>query len=148
HLHICGQPELDCGQACHALRHPVHSFCNQSFSASEHRWATGRICFHGGLTSLKGGAAPNGYNAWADFLLGLPNTIQKDIQFLNPAALRESQWGAFARDQWQISSKLTFNYGIRYEFYPLATTDHHGLFIFNPTDGNVYAGGVNGVPEN
>jgi len=108
----------------------------------------GGFSFSGGVTALKGGASPNGFNSWADFLLGLPQTIQKDTQFLNPAAIRENVWAFYARDQWRISSRLTFNYGLRYEVYPLAKTDHTGLYIFNPADGNIYIGGVNGVPRN
>jgi hypothetical protein len=108
----------------------------------------GGFTFTGGVSALSGGATPNGYNTWADFLLGLPEELGKDIQFLDPAALRESVWAFYARDQWQISEKLTLNYGLRYEYYPIATRDHTGPDIFNPTDGNVYIGGMAGVPEN
>jgi hypothetical protein len=107
----------------------------------------GGFNFSGGLTSLPGGAAANGYNCWADFLLGLPQLIQKDTQYLNPATTRENVWAFYAQDQWQISDKLTFNYGVRYEVYPIATRDHSGLDIFNPADGNLYVEGARGVPS-
>jgi hypothetical protein len=48
----------------------------------------GGFNFTGGLTALNGGAAPNLYNALADFLLGLPQTMGKDLQFVNPASVR------------------------------------------------------------
>lgn len=108
----------------------------------------GGFNFSGGLTALPGGAAANGYNCWADFLLGLPNLIEKDTQYLNPATVRENIWAFYAQDQWQISEKLTLNYGIRYEVYPIATRDHTGLDIFNPADGNIYIEGASGVPSN
>ncbi|GGA58228.1 hypothetical protein GCM10011507_07000 [Edaphobacter acidisoli] len=107
----------------------------------------GGFNFSGGLTSLPGGAAANGYNAWADFLLGLPNLVQKDTQYLNPATIRESVWAFYAQDQWQITDKLTFTYGVRYEYYPIATRDHSGLDIFNPNDGKIYILGAEGVPS-
>jgi hypothetical protein len=108
----------------------------------------GGFTFSGGLTALNGGTAANAYNCWADFLLGLPYQVQKDTQNLNPATIRENIWAFYARDQWQVNQKLTFTYGIRYEYYPIATRDHTGLDILNPTNGTLYVGGVGGVPEN
>ncbi len=107
----------------------------------------GGFNFTGGLTTLTGGAAANGYNSWADFLLGLPQLVQKDTQYLNPATSRESVWAFYAQDQWRATEKLTVNYGIRYEYYPIATRDHSGLDIFNPADGNIYVQGSPGVPS-
>jgi len=107
----------------------------------------GGFNFTGGLTTLTGGAAANGYNSWADFLLGLPQLVQKDTQYLNPATSRESVWAFYAQDQWRATEKLTVNYGIRYEYYPIATRDHSGLDIFNPADGNLYVEGSAGVPS-
>jgi hypothetical protein len=108
----------------------------------------GGFTFTGGLTSLKGGPSTNSYNAFADFLLGLPQTMGKDTQFLNPGTLRESVWAFYARDQWQITNAITLNYGLRYEVYPFATRDHFGGNAYNPLDGNVYLGGLGSVPKN
>jgi hypothetical protein len=107
----------------------------------------GGFNFTGGLTALTGGAAPVIFNSWADFLLGLPQTVQKDTQYLNPATSRENVWAFYAQDQWQATEKLTINYGVRYEYYPIATRDHSGLDIFNPADGNLYVEGSGGVPS-
>jgi hypothetical protein len=102
----------------------------------------GGFTFTGGLTSLNGGAATNLYNAWGDFLLGLPQQMGISTEYINPATVRESNYGFYARDQWQVNRKLTFNYGIRYEAYPLATRDHYGADIYNPQTGLVCLGGV------
>lgn len=108
----------------------------------------GGFSFTGGLTALKGGSAPNLYNGWADFLLGLPQAMGKDYQYINPATVRESTYAFYIRDQWQVTRKLTFDYGVRYERYPFATRDHFGGNIYDPTTNLSYLGGVNGVPEN
>ena len=107
----------------------------------------GGLNFTGGLTSLTSGAAATLFNSWADFLLGLPQEVQKDTQYLNPATSRESVWAFYGEDQWQATQKLTINYGVRYEYYPLATRDHSGLDIFNPADGKLYVEGSSGVPS-
>lgn len=108
----------------------------------------GGFSFTGGLTALRGGAAPTLYNGLGDFLLGLPQSMGKDLQFINPASVRMPSWGIYARDQWQMSRKLTLNYGMRYEFYPFATRADRGGERYDPTTDQVYIGGLGGVPEN
>jgi hypothetical protein len=108
----------------------------------------GGFTFSGGITSLSGGTATNLYNAWGDFLLGAPQSMGISTEYINPATVREANYGFYARDQWQVNRKLTFNYGIRYEAYPLATRDHYGADIYNPQTGLVCLGGVAGQPHN
>ena len=84
----------------------------------------GGFTFSGGLTALSGGASPTTYNAWGDFLLGLPTSMSHDYQYVNPAAVIESNYGFYVRDQWQVNRKLTVNYGFRYEIYPYAHAQH------------------------
>lgn len=106
----------------------------------------GGFTFTGGLTALSGGTAPNLYNSWADFLLGSPQSMAKDTEYIDPATVRENSFGFYIRDQWQIGQKLTVNYGVRYEIYPFAHRDHFGGDLYNPANNNVYLGGINGVP--
>ncbi len=109
----------------------------------------GGFNFTGGLTALRatGAAAPTLYNSWADFLLGLPQSMGKDLQFINPDAVRMPSWGIYARDQWQVTRKLTLNYGMRYEYYPFATRDHRGGERYDPETNQVLVGGLGNVPE-
>jgi hypothetical protein len=109
----------------------------------------GGFNFTGGLTALRGtGAAPpNAYNGFADWLLGLPQSMGKDIQYINPAAVRMPSWGFYARDNWQATRKLTINYGMRYEYYPFGTRDHRGFERFDLTTNKVVVGGVAGNPR-
>jgi hypothetical protein len=107
----------------------------------------GGFTFSGGATSLNGGAATNTYNSFADFLLGVPTSFGKDTQYLNPGTLRENVWAFYVRDQWQPTNAITFTYGLRYEFYPIATRDHFGGDYYHADDGNVYLGGLGGVPR-
>ncbi len=105
--------------------------------------------FTGGLTALRaiGAPAPTLYNSWADFLLGLPQSMGKALQFINPDAVRMPSWGTYARDQWQVNRKLTLNYGMRYEYYPFATRDHRGGERYDPETNQVLVGGLGDVPE-
>ena len=107
----------------------------------------GGFNFTGGLTALSGGASPNLYNAWADFLLGLPQNMGISTEYINPATVRESSLAFYARDTWQVNRKLTVSYGIRYEYYPFATRDNFGGDVYNPVTGLVTLGSVNGTPH-
>src|SRR6266436_6377901 len=112
----------------------------------------GTFGFDGSVTSL-GGAPPyaagtnNPYNSFAQFLLGLPQRDGKVVQNINPNALRFTTWAWYSRDRWQVTPKLTFTYGARWEYYPFATSDHTGAKYFDPTTGNVFIGGIGSVPE-
>ena len=126
----------------------------QPTSGSDINTPRGGFRFQGGMTSNTASGL-TAYNALADFLLGLPNNggglaVAKATQLTNPNSLRWSEYAAYGQDQWNITSKLTLNYGIRYELYPAPTRDKQGVFILDPTlpqTANVIAGGVNGNPQ-
>ena len=112
-------------------------------------WAPrGGFSFSGSGTALNGGPAPNAYNSWAQFLLGLPSTFGKDNVFISPDSPRERSFSFYARDVWQATSKLSVNYGVRYEYYPFATHDHFGALNYDPSTNFMYVGGMGGVPRN
>jgi Carboxypeptidase regulatory-like domain/TonB dependent receptor len=79
----------------------------------------------------------NGTNyALASFLLGYIYTFnQGSGQYLND---RNQFYGFYAQDSWRATSKLTLNYGVRYEpFKPWAEVNHK-IMQFSPT---AYAAG-------
>ncbi len=106
----------------------------------------GSFQFLGSVTALNGGPAANKANSMAQFLLGLPDRVGKVVQNSNPNSLRFKTWSWYVRDRWQITPKLTMTYGLRWEFYPFATTDHGGVKLFDPKTGNVLVCGNGSVP--
>jgi outer membrane receptor protein involved in Fe transport len=110
--------------------------------------ARGSFLFNGDVTSLPG-TTPTYFNSFADLLLGLPSQTGKAYLLFNPVGLRWNQWALYARDQWQVTPKLTLNLGVRWEYYPFGYSDNgKGLRWFNPVNGNVYVGGYGNVPQN
>jgi hypothetical protein len=110
--------------------------------------ARGSFQFNGTATSLAG-TTPTWFNSVADFLLGLPSQTGKAYLLFNPVALRWNQWALYARDQWQVTPKLTLNLGVRWEYYPFGYSDNSkGLRWLNSLDGNVYIGGYGNVAQN
>ena len=109
----------------------------------------GAFQFNGTATANQGGSSPTYVNGFADFLLGLPSASGKVIAMFNPTALRWSQWAWYARDQWQLTPKLTLNLGVRWEYYPFGYSDNgKGLRYLNLNTGNVLIGGYGNVPQN
>jgi hypothetical protein len=107
----------------------------------------GGFNFNGGLTARQGGLAPNLYNCMADFMLGQVTGMGKDVQFINPAAVRMPSHGFYIRDNWQASRKLTVNYGIRFERFPFGTRDHRGFERYDIDLDRVIVGGVANNPR-
>src|SRR5229473_2411421 len=109
----------------------------------------GEFDFGGSTTALNSATAPapNQFNAWAQFLLGLPDGLGKSDQFIKATA-REWQFGLFVGDRYRITNKLTATLGLRYEYYPLMT--RNGAFKFDRLDFtslNVLLGGIGGNPD-
>jgi hypothetical protein len=109
----------------------------------------GEFDFNGGPTALNSATAPaaDQFNAFAQFLLGIPDGMGKSDQFIKATA-KEWQFGFFVGDRYRVTNKLTATLGLRYEYYPLMTRD--GAFQFDRLDFtnlNVLLGGIGGNPS-
>jgi hypothetical protein len=92
--------------------------------------------FSGGPTIVSGGPAANSYNNVATFLLGLSTTERNNVQNVQPyETFRDWEFGIYVRDQWQLTRKLTVQYGVRWEYYPVPTQKARGITVYDlPTD--------------
>ncbi len=113
----------------------------------------GLFNFNTAQTSLNpgpGGAAPKTgpVNNMASFLLDQPSDGGRDIAAYFPA-LRGHQFFAFVQDKWQVSSKMTLDFGLRWEFYPPPTPRFPGGFSnYNPTNNTLVLAGIGDNPMN
>src|SRR5205085_1328815 len=77
----------------------------------------GQFDFNGATTALNApGGTNNFYNQFAAFLLGDVGTASKSVQNELMTA-RDWQHSLFVRDRWTPTSKLTFDIGLRWEYY-------------------------------
>jgi hypothetical protein len=146
-----GSVNMGWTKGSHALRFggQYYHFQMANFQANTVFGVRGGFDFTGGLTALNGGTSPNLYNSLADLLLGQAYEMGEDHQYIDPGIVRENVFGFFARDQWQVTPRLTATFGLRYEIYPYTTSDHGIAGIsYNPSTNLVSLGGINGVPRN
>ena len=96
-------------------------------------------------------APGNQFNAFADFLLGVPDT---SLLFLKQLKLniKESWISGFFQDNWNVSKNLTVNMGLRYEVFFRPYDTGNRITSFDVADQNwIYPGTVPtgpGVPPN
>src|ERR1035441_1938163 len=113
----------------------------------------GLFNFNTAQTSLNpgaGGTAPKQglVNNMASFLLDQPSDGGRDIAAYFPA-LRGNQLFLFVQDKYQVSAKLTVDFGLRWEFYPPPTPAFPGGFSnYNPVNNTLVLAGIGGNPMN
>jgi hypothetical protein len=91
----------------------------------------GQDTYSGGFSKPSGGASDATSYSLADFIFGLPNTInQGSYTVVN---LRQFVHSLYAQDDYRITPKLTLNLGLRWEFAsPLYERDNN-YSNFDPT---------------
>jgi len=107
--------------------------------------ARGGFRFQAGPTQILGGPSGNLYNAFATFLLGVPNRIGR-LGLNEPYTTRNWQYSLYVRDQWQVSSRMTISFGTRWEYFPVPTRAERGLERYDVNTNQMMIGGVGSVP--
>ncbi len=107
--------------------------------------ARGGFRYQGGPTQILGGPSGNLYNAFASFLLGVPNRIGR-LGLNEPYTTRNWQYSLYVRDQWQVSSRMTISFGTRWEYFPVPTRADRGLERYDVNTNQMMIGGVGSVP--
>ena len=108
-------------------------------NGADYAGTQGQFGFNSNETALPTNAAVTG-NAFASFLLGLPDTASNRFLIVVPGD-RYKYAAFFAQDDWKVTQKLTLNYGLRYEIFWPKTEAHDNISAFDPTIANPAAGG-------
>jgi hypothetical protein len=116
-------------------------------SGGDNFGARGGFRYRSGPTLISGGPGGNMYNSWASFLLGYPDQLGRLNLVEAPYTTRMRSYSFYVRDQWQVSNRLTLNFGTRYEYFPVPTRSGRGLERYNPDTNMMEIGGVGSVPE-
>jgi hypothetical protein len=78
-------------------------------------------------------------NGFADYLLGYPNTGTRSYP-TNQFGLTDRQYHYFVQDDFKVSSRLTINMGLRYEWNTIPMADNAQTGIFDFQTGKIIIG--------
>ncbi len=98
---------------------------------------SGTFNFSEGETGLSGIISGNSI---ASFLLGQVDSATAGFQTVTSQYPRGSQWSLYAGDTYKVTSKLSINYGIRWDVSTPATEKFDNLSFFDPVGTNPEAG--------
>ena len=109
----------------------VRYFDLESFAPAYASDDFGAFNFQGGYTT----------NAFGDFLAGEPTTALFAVSSPDVGGTA-TQYSFFAQDEWQLTSRLTLSYGVRYQVLPGFTEDGGNLANFDQNTNSIV------VPDN
>jgi len=94
------------------------------------------------------GTSVNEYNAYASFLLGLPNSMERRTRVVT-GYTRTRAHSLYARDKWDVTKKLTLSLGLRWDYFGVPTRiNGQGLEILDYNTGQLKMCGVGNLPQN
>lgn len=105
--------------------------------------ASGEFDFAAAQTSSTGDASGTGGYSVASSLFGLSDTTT--LNYGNFSGVRYKDFAMYAQDSYKLSSKLTLNYGLRYDIAIPATEAFNRFSMVDPTLANPGAGGILGA---
>jgi len=105
----------------------------------------GRFSFSGEFTADNPSSGDGSGNGLADMLVGLPTTSV--ISTLTYFGNRQQTYGGFVQDDYKLSSSLTLNLGLRYDYTTPITEAHNRQSNFDFATGQIIVAGQNGASD-
>jgi len=102
----------------------------------------GGFNFTPGVTENRGGPGNNRNNAFAAFLLGLPQQTGITRQVPDEFTIRSQFYSLYIRDRWDATQRLTISYGLRWEYLPYPVRADRGVEFYEPQTNQVLICGV------
>jgi hypothetical protein len=123
-----GTHTLKVGMEYRSIMGNIHSNGNQAGSFYFDRGATGIIGVNSG-------------SPIASFLLGAVQSGEATFRAVESAYPRQHAWIFHAGDTWRANSKLTVDYGLRWDYYSPSSEKFNRFSFFDPNGANPGAGG-------
>jgi hypothetical protein len=105
----------------------------------------GRYSFNGSVSSsLLTNGVITPYEPFEAFLMGIPDLSNIATVIQPDTHAYASHYGFFVQDDWKVNSRLTLNFGLRYEYHPMLLDHLNNTTNFLPN----YVSTVNGQTVN
>jgi len=86
------------------------------------------------------------YNSIAAFLIGQADQAGRTLQVPDEYHIRALLVSAYARDRWNATQRLTIDYGLRWEYFPVPTRPDRGIEFYDPDTNKVSLCGFGSIP--
>lgn len=120
-------------------------FTNASYTSGKHNWKTG-VEFRRAFINQFFDAGYRGkltFDSLDAFLEGAPSS-GRSAQGNSKRYTYQNNVGVYLQDSWRLTSKLTMNYGLRWDYYGVIGEKYNRLSILNAA-GNIQYVGTNGL---
>jgi hypothetical protein len=124
----------------------VHNYIdNVTFIRGKHTFKTGANIRLSGLKDLRQDANLFGRatfsdrftgHTYADFLLGIPTTLNRAFPTIEQDRQRWSQ-GYYFNDEWKVRQNLTLTLGLRWDLHSPWTEKNNRISVFDPASGKI-----------
>ena len=132
---VLGHHTLTFGGEWRAVQGNIHQHTNES----------GIYGFNSASTGVPATALiPASGSPVASFLLGTVTGGSVDRRTVSAWFPRQTVWAFHGNDSWKITTKLTVNFGLRWDYYSPSREKYNHLAFFNPTGTNPTTGSVLG----
>ena len=123
-----GTHTLKFGMEYRKIMGNIHANGNQAGSFSFGRGATGLLGVNSG-------------SPVASFLLGAVDSANVSFRAVDSWYPRQHAWVFHAGDTWRASSRMTLDYGLRWDYFSPSSEKYDHFSFFDPTGANPAAGG-------
>jgi hypothetical protein len=128
---IRGHHTFTFGMEWRSVQGNIHQSNNQS----------GTYSFDGSATSSPSGSSGSPV---ADFFLGAVSGGSVDRRVISAWYPRQTVWGLHGNDSWKVTPKLTFNFGLRWDYYTPSREKYNHFSFVDLVGTNPNAGGLPG----
>ncbi len=90
-------------------------------------------------------SSPN--NSMGGFLLGMPEVRSRTLQVPDSYHIKAGLYSAYVRDRWNITPKLTMDYGLRWEYFPVPVRPDRGIETYDFATNNILLCGEGSTPK-
>ena len=123
-------------------------FTNVSYSSGNHNWKWG---YEFRRTSVNGffDAGYRGvldFSSFNDFLAGTP-TGGRSAEGYSGRHTYQNNHAVYFQDNWRVTPRFTFNYGVRWDYYGVIGEENNLLSILNTTTDQLQQVGTSGSPS-
>jgi len=87
------------------------------------------------------------FNSLSDFLAGNITGGGSSAEGYGTRYTYQNDSGVYFQDSWRISSRITANYGVRWDYFGVIGEQDHQFSLFNPVTASLEQVGTNGGPS-